>query len=117
MAYNYCLQYDEWKNELEQKTISLQSPQITGLPGTHSNNSKVEQQAIRTADLESKIRKIEGTVRETIGQDVGLYQYLLNYVTTEGMTFNMIKQQGIPCERTKFYELRRKFYCLMARKI
>lgn len=117
-AYSYCLQYDEWKQELETRKITgLQSPQLTGLPGVHSNSSRVEQQAISNAELETKITKIEETVKETIGQDRGLYKYLLEYVTTDGATFNWIKQRGMPCERTKFYELRRKFYCLLAQKI
>ena len=43
--------------------------------------------------------------------------YLLEYVTTEGATFHWMKQKGIPCERTYFYEVRRYFYYLMAHRI
>ena len=43
--------------------------------------------------------------------------YLLEYVTTEGATFHWMKQKGIPCERTYFYEVRRYFYYLMAKRI
>lgn len=41
----------------------------------------------------------------------------LEYVTTEGATFHWMKQKGIPCERTYFYEVRRYFYYLMAKRI
>ena len=59
----------------------------------------------------------EGTVREAVGDNKSLYEYLLEYVTTEGATFHWMKQKGIPCERTYFYEVRRYFYYLMAKRI
>ncbi len=118
-AYRYCLQYPEWKAELRdrKRKTGVKSPHITGMPGAHGSRSQVEQQALDNVELERKIEKVEETVREAAGEDEGLYSYLLLYVTTEGATFHWIKSKGIPCERTRFYELRRKFYYLMARKI
>ena len=91
-AYSYCLQYPEWREELGSRTSTVKSPQITGMPGAHSG-------------------------REAVGDNKSLYEYLLEYVTTEGATFHWMKQKGIPCERTYFYEVRRYFYYLMAKRI
>lgn len=115
-AYSYCLQYPEWKEELNNMAM-LKSPQITGMPGAHGGSDPTAEMAQRQAELLEKMRKVEGTVRESIGDYERMYDYMLDYVTTEGATFGWIKQKGIPCERTFFYEIRRKFYYLMAKKI
>lgn len=116
-AYSYCLQYPEWKEELSSRTSTVKSPQITGMPGAHNGSDATAALAQRRVELQQKVDNVENTVREAIGKDRGLYQYLLEYVTTEGATFHWIKQKGMPCERTYFYQVRRYFYYLMAKKI
>lgn len=116
-AYSYCLQYQEWKEELEAEDTTLKSPQITGMPSAHNGSDATGNLAQRRVELQRKVEKIEETVKEAIGADKILYAYLLEYVTTEGSTFQWMKQKGIPCERTYFYQLRRYFYFLMAKKI
>lgn len=116
-AYSYCLQYPEWKEELGSRTSTVKSPQITGMPRAHSGSDATAVLAQRRVELQQKVDNVENTVREAIGKNRGLYQYLLEYVTTEGATFHWIKQKGMPCERTYFYQVRRYFYYLMAKKI
>ena len=106
-AYSYCLQYQEWREELDSKGSTVKSPQMTGMPGTHNRSDPTGNLAQDRAELETKITKIEETVREAIGKDKGLYKYLLLYVTTEGSTFAWMKRKGIPCERTYFYKVRK----------
>ena len=115
-AYAYCLQYKEWKEELEKYSV-IKSPQINGMPGSHGGSDPTAALASSRVELESKVTKIEETVKEAVGDNKILYSYLLEYVTTEGGTFHWMKQKGIPCDRTYFYELRRYFYYLMAKKI
>ena len=115
-AYSYCLQYPEWKEEMNNIAM-IKSPQITGMPGAHGGSDPTAEKAQRWAELLGKMRKVEETVREAVGDSESLYDYMLEYVTTEGATFQNIKQKGVPCERTYFYEIRRKFYYLMAKKI
>lgn len=94
-AYNYCLQYNEWKEALTiKRDTAMQMPEIA-----------------------KKIEKVENAVMETIGNEKELHPYLLYYVTTEGCTFKEMKARGIPCERTYFYEMRRRFYSIIARRI
>lgn len=117
-AYSYCLQYPEWKEELMNKTTTIKSPQINGLPGVHGGSGDATAElAERRVELKEKMSKVENTVRDAVGKDKSLYMYLLEYVTTEGATFRTMKQKGIPCERTYFYEIRRYFYYLMSKKI
>ncbi len=94
-AYNYCLQYNEWKEAL---TIKRDT-------------------AKQMTEITKKIEKVEDAVMETIGNEKELYPYLLYYVTTEHCTFKAMKARGIPCERTYFYEMRRRFYSIIARRI
>jgi hypothetical protein len=116
-AYSYCLQYPEWREELGSRTSTVKSPQITGMPGAHSGSDATVNLAERRVELREKMQKVEDTVREAVGDNKSLYEYLLEYVTTEGATFHWMKQKGIPCERTYFYEVRRYFYYLMAKRI
>ena len=105
-AYSYCLQYPEWREELGSRTSTVKSPQITGMPGAHSGSDATANLAERRVELREKMQKVEDTVREAVGDNKSLYEYLLEYVTTEGATFHWMKQKGIPCERTYFYEVR-----------
>ena len=117
-AYSYCLQYREWQAEMADKTTTYRSPQVTGMPtGSGGSSDATADAGMRIAELAGKVALIEDTARlATSGYDA-VYPYLLSYVTTEGCTFDMIRQQGVPCGKTLFYELRRKFYYLMAKKI
>ncbi|MDD7391207.1 MAG: hypothetical protein PUG60_16425 [Lachnospiraceae bacterium] len=116
-AYAYCLQYNEWKEELEQERSLVSSPQFSEAAAGGGCGDRTAALAIRRADLESKLVRIETTAREAVGVHDSIYPYLLEYVTTEGATFAFLKRKGIPCERTLFYEIRRRFYWLMSKKI
>lgn len=117
-ARSYCLQYTEWKAQLRDATESIKSPQITGMPSAHGGKSNpTEALGIRRAELQSKIDKVEKTAMAAVGENKALYPYLIEYVTTEGATFCQMKQKGIPCGSTLFYQIRRYFYYMMAQKI
>ncbi|MCI7097811.1 MAG: hypothetical protein MR966_02645 [Lachnospiraceae bacterium] len=118
-AYAYCLQYSEWKEELEQERSLISSPQFSEVAagGCGGSSDRTAEMAVRRAELEKKLQRIESTAREAVGVHSSLYPYLLDYVTTEGATFAWLKRSGLPCERTLFYEIRRRFYWLMSKKI
>lgn len=116
-AYNYCLQYPEWKEELNAKRDTRAGQNLTGQPGSHNCIDSTADVAIETTEIMQKIKKIEDAVKEAVGKEEELYPYLLYYVTTEYCTFKTLKARGIPCERTCFYEMRRKFYSIVAGKI
>ncbi len=116
-ARSYCLQYPEWREELSTKTDTVASPAFDGMPSGYSGGDATATLAEHRIELRAKMEKVEETVREAVKKEPALYEYLLEYVTTDGATFHWMKSKGIPCERTYFYEVRRLFYWLMAKKI
>lgn len=116
-AYNYCLQYREWKAELEAKRDTVAGMGVSDMPGSFGGKDVTATLAMERMNLQEKIDKIETSVREAVEDTDVLYEYLLYYVTTEDCTFNDVKAKGIPIERTTFYGLRKKFYCIISKKI
>lgn len=117
MAYSFCMQYPEWKHTLKLLTSSVKSPTLTGMPTAHGGSDATSSLAAKRISLENKIKIVEETMREVTAPDPILYPYLLEYVTTEGCTYQMMSQKKIPCGRTYFYQLRRKFYCKISEQI
>lgn len=113
--YHYCLQYNEWKDELKYKTDTVASPNYSGMPkGTEQTNA-TEALAIRRSLLSNKCEVIEQTAIEA---DSEIYQYILKAVTNEYVTYNYLKQvMSIPCGKNLYYNRRKKFYWLMSTKL
>ena len=113
--YYFCLQYQEWLDELKYKTDDVSSVGITNMPTSHSTNSNVERLALRRVQLEEKCKILEQTAIEA---DPELYQYILKAVTNEGISYNYLKMvMNIPCCKNVWYDRRRKFYYLLSQKI
>lgn len=114
-VYHHCMQYNEWKEELKACEDTMKARTITGMPGAAGRGDETERLAIRRVELEKKMELIEQTAIEA---DPELYQYILLAVTNDWVTFRYLKQSlGMPCEQTKFYTSRKKFYYLMSKKI
>lgn len=113
--YHYCLQYNEWKDELKFKSDTVKSIEITDMPVAHNGSDTTQQLAIRRAELSQKCELIEQTAKET---DADMYPYILKAVTNEGITYNYLKMIcNIPCGKDMYYDRRRKFYWLLSQKI
>ena len=113
--YYFCLQYQEWLDELKYKTDDVSSVGITNMPTSHNTNSNVERLALRRVQLEEKCKILEQTAIET---DETLYQYIIKAVTNEGVSYNYLKMvMNIPCCKNVWYDRRRKFYYLLSEKI
>lgn len=113
--YHYCMQYNEWKQELNLLDDSVKSPQITGMPQGSGTSDPTSNLAIRREFLSQKCELIENTAKEA---DPELWEYILINVTNEFATFNYLQMNGgIPCGKNYFYKSRRKFFFLLARKI
>ena len=113
--YYFCLQYQEWLDELKYKTDDVSSVGITNMPTSHNTNSNVERLALRRAQLEEKCKILEQTAIEA---DETLYQYIIKAVTNEGVSYNYLKMvMNIPCCKNVWYDRRRKFYYLLSEKI
>ena len=112
--YYWCLQYNEWRDELKYKTDAVKSIEVTDMPVAHENGDSTQELAIRRAQLEQNCKIIEQTVLEA---DSEIYQYLLKAVTDENVTYRYLKLvMGIPCGKKMYYDRRRKFYWLLNQK-
>ena len=108
--YYFCLQYDEWKEDLKNRRNPLKGMQYSGIPASSSGipGDPTMNTAIECADVAHKCAVIEAAARAA---DQELYEYILFAVTHENITFNALKmQKEIPCERDRYYNSRRKFY-------
>jgi len=113
--YHFCLQYNEWKDELAYKCDGVKSIQISDMPGAHSNSDTTNDIAIRRAALSEKGELIEKTAMEA---DADIHKYILKAVTNEGITYNYLHTvMGIPCGKDMYYDRRRRFYWLLSKKI
>lgn len=113
--FYFCLQYEEWKQELNKKRNPLKGTQYAGVPSSGGVGNPTEKIAIECADLSHKINMIEQAAKAA---DPELWEYIIFAVTQENITFNILKMQmNIPCERDRFYDSRRKFYFLLDNKM
>lgn len=114
-VYHFCMQYNEWRDELKYKIDAVKSVEVSDMPLSRSNSDTTADLACRRAELKRKCEVVEQTAIEA---DADIYQYIIKAVTNEGITFNYLKSvMNIPCERGMYYDRRRKFYWLMSQKI
>lgn len=113
--YHYCLQYNEWKDELAYKCDTVKSIEVTDMPTAHSGSDATQDLAVRRAELEKKCALIEEAAYEA---DASIHQYILKAVTNEGITYKYLHTvMNIPCGKDMYYDRRRRFYWLLSQKI
>lgn len=111
--YYFCLQYDEWKEKIEQICNPIKGMQYSEMPSSGNPGDPTMHIAIECADISKKIIAIETAAQAA---DPELYKFIIMAVTNENVTFNFLKmQKNIPCERDRFYNSRRKFYFILDR--
>ena len=113
--YYFCLQYDEWLQELNAKRNPLKATQYSGAPSSGRTSDPTMKNAIECAELANKCAAIEQAAKKA---DAELYEYIIYAVTHENVTFKFLKmQKNIPCERDRYYSSRRKFYYCLDRAL
>jgi hypothetical protein len=106
----FCLQYEEWKTQLQYSIEAVKSIQISSMPGSHTVADTTAVLAIKRVELEKKCRLIEQTALEA---DCDIYQYILKAVTQD-ITFNYLQMMmDIPCGHNYFYKAKKRFYALL----
>lgn len=93
---HHCLQYPEWREELENMTDTVKAIQYGQEgKGSPSQASATERLAIKRAELLEKCERIEQTAIEA---DADIYQWLLEGVTTDYATYIYLRDaKGLPC--------------------
>lgn len=111
---NFCLQYQELKEELKHLD-GWHSGRNDGMPRGNNVSDPTYSDAVRRKELQEKIDIIESSVREAAGF---LYAYMLPGVTDENMTYNKLRTiHGIPVNHKEFSLLRRKVYYMISKKM
>lgn len=109
--YYHCLQYNEWRSELEQIRNPLKGMQYSAVAYSGDPGNPTMNIAIKCGELSHKCMLIENAAKAA---DPELWEYILYAVTNEGITFKYLKaQKNIPCESDRYYDRRRKFYFLL----
>lgn len=113
--YHFCMQYNEWKDELKYKKDTVRSIEVTDMPAGHGNGDVTANLAVRRAELQRKCELIEQTAIEA---DPDIYQYIIKGVTTEYATYRYLREiAGMPCGKNMYYDRRRKFFFLLSKKM
>ena len=113
-VYHYAMQYKEWKQEHKALENSLKGISYNAERSGSTTGDPTMQIASRRLYLESKMRIVEETSREA---DMFIWQYILKGVTSENMTYQKLRDAGLPCGKNYYYDRRRRFYWLLSRKI
>ena len=119
-AYHFALQYPDWKRQYTEAIgQAVKAVDYDDMPHGTSTGDPTPRIAMRSSILRSNIDLIENTAL-LAGQD--LAEFLLYAVTNEGVTFVSLSSERcplgrIPCERTKYYQMRRLFYYLLSKRL
>ena len=114
-VYHYALNYERFVRErAELRASELKGLAYDGMPHSKDPGDPTGSIASQIAEYTAKIQAIEETAKEV---DPALSEYML-YATTHDVSYEYLKiKMEIPCGRRRFYELRRKFYYLLSKKI
>lgn len=115
-AVHYSLRYPVWKKELEamantSRAITYDKDKVQTSGGYDSTFEAAVR--ISESDMQRKIKLIDDTI--AIVSD-GMDYYLCLGVCY-GFTFDQLKGKGLPCERDKYYQIRRRYYYELAKRI
>lgn len=117
--YNYAkwfsLKYPEWLEQYNalKDSVKAISYDVEG-HGSGKVTDTTADLASKRAEIRRKMLLVEHAAFDA-GGDIG--EYILKSVIYEDQTFEDMKAQGMPCERTFFYEKRRKYYYLLSKTI
>lgn len=118
---NFCLQYEEWRDELKYNTDTIKSKEITDMPISHSGGNPLENLAIRRADLEKKCEMVEQSLIKAIrdiydGELEELYPRMLKAVVNDDINYAYLDEvMNIPCGRNTYWKIRRYFFFLLSK--
>ena len=115
-AIHYALRYPLWKEELESMVDTSRGICYDKDKVQSSNDfDSTFEAAVRIAERNThdKIKMID----EIIAQVADDMDYYLRLGVCYGLTFQQLKGKGMPCERDKYYVMRRHFYYELSRRI
>lgn len=111
---HFCRQYPLWKAELEinpntQKAIDYSRDVVQ----TSNQFDQTSEIAMDRKMIVDKKELVEKTAHEVAGV---LAEWLLLGVG-HGLTYYQLVDKGIPCGKDMYYDIRRKFYFVLSKRI
>lgn len=109
----FCLQYDEKKRQL-QALLHQSPPPPDGMPRARNLSDPTAQTAIRIEGLSQDCEDIEQSIEAAVGknEDPVMRRWLRLYVTRRDKPLI----SDIPCGRRQFYDMRKRFFCVLNEK-
>jgi len=113
-AIHYSLRYPLWKQEVSDiantaRGITYDKDKVQ----SSRNYDSTFEAAIRIEEKQHKIQLVDDTI-EMVGDDLADF---LRMGVCYGLTFEQLKGKGMPCERDKYYLMRRRYYYELSKKI
>lgn len=103
--FHFCLQYDEWKEELNKISLLPSSPE------GYLADDPTGEIAVKRALLKNKIELVEQCAKET---DKFIGGYILAAVTKRLSYNTLYSKYRIPCGKDYYFERYRRFFYLLA---
>ena len=113
-AIHYSKRYPIWKEEVKDMAdtagaIRYDKDRVQ----TSGNYDSTFEAAVRIMEKQHKLQLIDDTIHDVAdGMD-----YWLRLGVCYGLKFNELKGKGMPCERDKYYLIRRMYYYKLSKKI
>lgn len=115
-AVHYSLRYPLWKEEVDSmadtsRAITYDKDKVQ----TSSDYDSTFEAAVRITDSYAmqKVKLIDNTIALAAdGMD-----YYLRLGVCYGLTFDQLKGKGMPCEKDKYYLMRRHYYFELSKRI
>lgn len=113
---HYALQYRDWKASLDAKRDTRGAIRYDKDKIQNSNDyDSTSETAIRMVEIEDKCAMIDKCINIAC-DSVSLEKYLRLGVCY-GFTFHQLEEEGIPCGKNMYYDIRQKFYYELSKKI
>lgn len=114
MLVDYCYLYPEWQQWLKEHKDTIGSPVVDGQPHSPSGTSDpTEDLAMKRVEIEHKMQIIEESAKETSEY---FAKWLLKDVTAPEISFRHL-QHDMPCGRHRYFEMRKKFFKILDKKV
>ena len=113
-AVHYALRYPLWLAELSDArdtstAIRYDKDKVQVSP----SDDMILNAAVRAAEISEKVSLIDNTI-SLCADGMDIY---LRMGVCYGLTFEQLKTKDMPCERDKYYQMRRRFYFELSKRI
>ncbi len=113
-ALHYSLRYPLWVEELRTAAdtgtaIRYDKDRVQ----TSNDSDPTYEVAVRMAELTSRINMVDDVIK-AVAQGMDSW---LRFGVCHGLTFEQLKAKGMPCERDKYYMMRRQYYYDLIKRI